>query len=249
MIVVGLDLETTGLDKAADRPIEVGLTLWSTKYNRSLETHNFLVQSDGVPVPPEVTEITGIDQMMADSGKEPSEAYEEVEYFVSRAQAIVAFNGRRFDIPMMQAWAARLGKTFPNKFVIDPYEDTPAKSDAASPGMRPQELITMCAKEGIYYDAHEAGADVSAMLKLMSKRPFNFVLDRAKSPVVVLQSKQGRNENHLAKQHKFRWQPDYKIWWKPVKTIDRDILMKQIGGAFTVIDTGYTVEELDSNDR
>src|SRR6266849_2360800 len=196
MIVVGLDLESTGLDKVKDRPIEVGVALWTTKFNRSLDTRAFLVQSDGVLVTEEITSITGITQQMCDKfGYTPEEAFDETTYFVDRAEAIVAFNGKRFDMPMCQALASRLKKQFPEKFVIDPYTDLP---------MRGQELITMCAKMGIYYDPHEAGADVGAMLRLMSKFPFEVVLERAKSPTVVVQSQQDYNNNKAAKKHKFR---------------------------------------------
>src|SRR5208283_5142044 len=103
MIVVGLDIESTGLDKVKDRPIEVGMTLWTTNYGRGLENRSFLVQSDGVKVTDEITEITGITQGQCDRfGLQADEAFEEVLYVVSQAEAIVAFNGRRFDIPMFQ---------------------------------------------------------------------------------------------------------------------------------------------------
>lgn len=227
MIVVGLDLETTGLDKVKDRPIEVGLTLWTTKLNRGLDTRAYLVQSDGVKVTDEVTEITGITQQMCDRfGYPVEEAYEEMIYFVDKAEAIVAFNGKRFDIPMNHAWAGRLKNKFPDKFVIDPFTDLP---------MRGQELITMCAKMGIYYDPHEAGADVSAMLRLMAEFPFDLVLQRAKSPVIVVQSKQARSENDKVKKHKFRWNPDEKIWWKAVKEMDLTSLNDAVAGQFNMV--------------
>jgi DNA polymerase III alpha subunit (gram-positive type) len=242
MILLGLDLETTGIDKVADRPIEVGLTLWTTKYNRSLETHNFLVQSDGVAVTDEITAITGITQKMVDTQGYPvGVAYEMVMSFVNAAEGVVAFNGRRFDIPMMRQWAARQGTEFPQKFIIDPFDgDIP---------MRPQELITMCAKQGIYYDAHEAGADVTGMLKLLLKFPLDVVVERASSPSVIVQSGQKRSENSLAKQHKFRWNPDYKVWWKAVKQVDLRSLIEEIGGKFpTQVRPDLTKEELDTND-
>ncbi len=181
-------------------------------------------------------------------GWQPADAYEEAVYNVGRAQAIVAFNGRRFDMPMMHQWAKRMGETFPEKLVIDPYEDMPATLAGPTPGMRPQELITMCAKEGIYYDPHEAGADVGAMLRLMAKRNFEHVLQRAQSPTVVIQSHQGRNENEKAKKHKFRWNPDKKIWWKAVKQIDLNGLWKAINNEFAVRETDYTVEQLDTSE-
>lgn len=247
MIVAGLDIESTGLDKVKDRPIEVGMTLWSTNFNRGLESHSILVQSDGVKVSSEITEITGITQSMCDNfGLAPLEALEETLDFVERAQAVVAFNGRRFDIPMFQAWAKRHGKVWPEKLVIDPYDDMPATSAAAFPGMRPQELITMCAKEGIYYDPHEASADVGAMLRLMAKRNFEHVLARAQSPLIAIQSHQGRNENDKAKKHKFRWNPDKRLWWKAVKEIDIAVLHAAISGEFLISESEYSVTELDN---
>jgi DNA polymerase III alpha subunit (gram-positive type) len=225
MIVVGLDLEATGLDKVKDRPIEAGVALWTTKFNRGLDSRSLLIMSDGVPVTPEITEITGITQSMVDNfGYQPEEAYDEIIYFVDRADAIVAFNGRRFDIPMCESWATRLQKQFPEKLLIDPFTDLPK--------MRGQELITMCAKMGIYYDPHEAGADVGAMLRLMAKFEFTDVLERAKSDIVVVQSKQDYSNNKAAKKHKFRWNPDHKIWWKAVKEIDLNDLSAAVNGEF-----------------
>lgn len=249
MIVVGLDLEATGLDKVKDRPIEVGLTLWSTNMERGLETRNFLIQSDGVPITDEITEITGVTQKAADTfGYPVDEAFDEIVDFVSRGEAVVAFNGTRFDIPMMHAWAKRLNRTFPDKLLIDPFTDMPHYTDAPSPGMRGQELITMCAKNGIYYDAHEAGADVGAMLRLMSTRDFDLVLQRAKSDVVIIQSKQHRSENSKAKKHKFRWNPDKGIWWKAVKRIDLNSLVTAVNNEFGLIEIDIPLEELDTND-
>jgi DNA polymerase-3 subunit epsilon len=237
MIVVGLDIESTGLDKVKDRPIEIGVTLWTTKYNRGLDTRALLVQSDGVPVTAEITEITGITQDMCDKfGYAPEEAYDEAMYFVDRADAIVAFNGIRFDIPMMKEWAKRIQKQFPDKLIIDPSVDLP---------MRSQELITMCAKMGIYYDPHEAGADVGAMLRLMSKFDFNGVLARSKSPVVVVRSMQGRNENDKVKKHKFRWNPDRKIWWKAVKEIDLNDLQAAVNNEFEMQVLDLQPEDLE----
>ncbi len=250
MIVLGLDIESTGLDKVKDRPIELGLSLYTTNFNRGLEARAILIKSEGVTVTDEITEITGITQGMVDKyGWEPAEAFEEAIYWVDRAQAIVAFNGRRFDIPMMHQWAKRHAATFPEKLIIDPYEDMPATLAGPTPGMRPQELITMCAKEGIYYDPHEAGADVGAMLRLMSKRNFEHVLQRAQSPTVVIQSHQSYGENEKVKKYKFRWSPaPYKIWWKAVKRIDLDGLWKAINNEFSISETDYTPEQLDTSE-
>src|SRR6266436_6761715 len=208
MIVVGLDLETTGLSKVKDRPIEASATLWTTNFSRSLGSTTLLVQSDGVKISAESTEKTGITQSMVDNfGVEPSYAFDVMTHYVSRAEAIVAFNGRRFDIPMYNEWARRLSKKFPEKLVIDPFVDLPM------PG---QELITMCAK----------------------------------SPVVVVRSKQDRSQNDRVKKHKFRWNPERQIWWKAVKEIDLNVLAAKVNNEFglEVLDLKPEDMETDSDD-
>src|SRR4029077_8510330 len=229
-----------GLDKVKDRPIEAAVALWTTKYNRGLDARAFLVQSDGVPVSEEITEITGINQSMVDHfGYTPEEGFDEATYFVERAEAVVTHNGKRFDVPMMDQWGKRVKKLFPEKLVIDTFTDLP---------MRGQELITMCAKMGIYYDPHEAGADVNAMLRLMSKFPFDVVLLRAKSPTVVVQSLQHRSENAKAKKHKFRWNPERKIWWKAVKEVDLNDLAGAINNEFGLQVIDLHPEDLEDSD-
>ena len=115
--------------------------------------------------------------------------------------------------------------------------------------MKGQELITMCAKKRIYYNPPEALADVGAMLELMGRFDFETVLTRAKSPVVVIQSLQSQKENKKAKKHKFRWNPDEKIWWKAVKQMDIDELARKVNGEFKMqIRDDFTPEDLDTDD-
>jgi DNA polymerase III epsilon subunit-like protein len=253
MIVTGIDLESTGLNKTTDRTIEVGLVLWSTNFRRGLETSSFLVDSEGVAVTPEITRITGVHPAMVTSfGWSVDSAWEEIRRFVSRSEAVVAFNGRRFDIPMLKNWGKRMGEEFPDMLVIDPYEDMPENMDSASPGMRPQELITMCAKNGIYYDAHEALADVNGMLKLMSKRPLEFVLERAKSETIIVRAVTSRYDNTAVKQNKFRWYNDNagtKFWWKKLKRIDLPILIQEVDNEFGLEEIDFPIELLEPEEK
>jgi DNA polymerase III alpha subunit (gram-positive type) len=239
MIITGFDLESTGLDIVKDRPIEVAVMLWSTRMNRAVDSQAVLIQADGVPVTEEITEITGITQAAVDKfGYEPASAFEVLASFISQADAIATFNGNRFDIPMSKEWAKRVQQQFPEKLHIDLSTDLP---------MRSQELITMCAKKGFLYPAHEALGDVGGMMKLMSMFPFEVVLQRAQSPMIVVQSKQGRNENNKAKRHKFRWNPDLKIWWKAIKEMDFGDLVKAVNNEFGLqVRSDFTPEMLET---
>jgi hypothetical protein len=65
------------------------------------------------------------------------------------------------------------------------------------------------------------------VIKLIQDYDIDAIVERAKSPVVVLRSHQDRNNNDDAKKFKFRWSPDFKIWWKPVKEMDIEGLVAQ----------------------
>lgn len=239
MIVAGFDIESTGLDKVKDRPIEIAVSLYSTRLNRSVEAEAVLIQADGVPVTDEITEITGITQGAVDKfGYDPVDAFDRFLDFAKQADALATFNGNRFDLPMMREMAKRVGRTFPEMLHIDLSTDLP---------MRSQELITMCAKKGFLYPAHEALGDVGGMLRLMSMFDFDVVLTRAKSPLIIVQSLQRRNENDLVKKHKFRWQPTDKLWWKAIKECDLQELITAIGGDFGLdVRKDLTLEMLDN---
>src|SRR5690348_14214067 len=103
MILLSYDIEATGLDKQKDRMIEVGLALYSTGQRKILESTGFLVQSDGVLITPEITEITGITQAAADRfGYPPEEALIALADFMEHADAVIGHNVIRFDKPFTE---------------------------------------------------------------------------------------------------------------------------------------------------
>lgn len=245
MILLAYDIETTGLDKQKDRVIEVGLALYSTGQRKILESAGFLVQSDGVPITQEITEITGITQAAVDRfGYEPLSAIEDISDWIAKADAIVAHNGHRFDRPMTENWAKRLNIVLPEKLWIDTMTDIP--------GVTGEQLITMCAKKGfVNPNQHSAEDDAKAVLKMLeiyntSGISFESVMERAKSPLVLLRSHQERNRNEDAKRFKFRWSPKHELWWKAVKEEDIPVLANQVPFKVSYLDKQFTFEDLDS---
>ena len=250
MILLAYDIETTGLDKNNDRIIEVGLALYSTSQHRILESAGFLVKSDGVPITPEITEITGITQAAADRfGYEQNEALLDiVSWFQRGADAIVAHNGIRFDMPVTFNSLKRVGIQCPTgNVVIDTMTDIP--------GVKGEQLVTMCAKVGFVNRQHSAEDDAKSVLTLMSlhnerssKTSFEAMLERAKSPMVILHSHQDRSENKAAKKLKFRWNPEYQVWWKAVKEVDVQSFMDK--ATFKIsIEKEWDIDSLDTGDN
>ncbi len=71
---VAVDLETTGLNPRSDQILEIGAVL--VEEGQTVATLSSFVQT-GIQVPPSITELTGITQEMAESGKPLREALEE----------------------------------------------------------------------------------------------------------------------------------------------------------------------------
>lgn len=217
MILLALDFETTGTDTANDRVIEVGAILWSTAQNKCLESAGFLVKTD-VPISAEITKLTGVHPgAVSKFGFESKDAIDNVMAMAEEAEAFIGQNVLRFDKKVLFAWATREQRAFPAQLWIDTMYDLP--------GADAKHLGYMAADHGfLNMFPHSALADCQTVLKLVSMYDIDKVVERSKSPFVILQAHQKRSENDLAKKQKFRWNPEYKIWWKAVKQMDVEAL-------------------------
>lgn len=241
MILCSYDIESTGLDKTKDRIIEVGLALYSTGQQKILESTGFLVKpSDDVVVSQEITDITGITQSAVDRfGYSLAGAFESILNFMNEAEAVIGHNVLRFDKPMTEAEAKRIGCTLPDKLWIDTMTDLP--------NTKGEQLITMCAKQGwVNPNQHSAEDDAKSVLKLIQAYDIDKIIERAKSPTILVRSHQDRNNNADAKKFHFRWSPNQKIWWKSVKEMDIDELAKQVPFSMSILGKEVTLEQLEN---
>jgi len=112
--LVALDLETTGLDTASDRIVEMAAVHWED----GRETGHFqALVHPGCPIPPTAIAIHGItDAMVADCPP----AAELLPAFLEfcRATAVIAHNAK-FDIGFLRAECERTGLTLFTSPVID----------------------------------------------------------------------------------------------------------------------------------
>ncbi len=161
MRFIALDTETTGTDPAKDRIIELHMrqVLWPLL--QDLAPYNVVVDP-GVPIPSAATAIHGF--AAKDVVGKPSfrELAGPVQHMLEGA-VIIAYNGRRFDVPLLHNELVRAGcKGLPvDQPVIDPYEifleDSPRTLTGAM-----QHYIG-----AEHPGAHSAAADVDAMLEVL----------------------------------------------------------------------------------
>ena len=213
MLLLGLDTETTGLDFIESRPIEVGMILYSTGQQKCLESTGFLVKSDK-PISAEIAKLTGITQSAVDKfGYDSKESLEVVLDMMAQADAVVGQNIIRFDKRMLEAWGSRHGLTIPEKLYIDTLTDLP--------GVEGKHLGYQAADHGfLNLFPHSALSDVQTCIKLVSMYDIDKVVERAKSPLVILKAHVTFDTNKLAKARKYRWFAESKLWWKAVKQMD-----------------------------
>lgn len=213
MILMGFDMESTGLDVQNDQAIEVGLLLYTTAQKRSLESSGFLVKTT-LPISPFITGLTGITKAATEKfGYESRDALETVIDAMNSADAIVGQNVIRFDKRLLQAWAAREGLALPEKLWIDTLTDLP--------GVEAKSLSYMACDAGfLNLFPHGALTDVQTCIKLVSMHDLDKVIERAKAPLVILKAHVSYDTNALAKARKYRWFAESKLWWKAVKQMD-----------------------------
>jgi DNA polymerase-3 subunit epsilon len=229
VILLSLDFETTGLNRQTDRITEVGAVLWTTARNRTLETQAFFVDA-GLPVPQEVTDLTGIHPAMIKKfGVEEDYAVDEILRMALVADAYIGQNVKGFDREFLLNAAKRLNKTVPEKIWIDTCTDLP--------GVEKQKLTLMAAeakdpKTGRHCGfvnpfPHSALSDAMTVLQLVSLFDIEAVMFRARQPEVVLQALHKFDDNHQAKKLGFVFKSDLgKRWLKVVKQSDVDELAK-----------------------
>lgn len=165
--LVVMDFETTGLDPAAHRVIEVGIVRFER--GEVAERWGTLVQP-GFPIPDEVVGITSItDEMLRDKPTFRDVAWEV--YGRLRDRVVVAYN-LPFDMGFLRSEFTRAGLSTPEVPGLDPL----VWARALIPNARSRKLGALCELLGIdLRQAHRAVDDAEAagrvLLRLGEKVP------------------------------------------------------------------------------
>lgn len=216
MYILGLDLETSGLEAKTDRIIEVGVVLWCTKSHRPIQVYSDLILWDDLEVSEEVSRITGITtEDIRTFGVALPQALERVKQIATHADYIVAHNGNAFDRKFMEeAWQKEPTTRF-NLPWIDTLTDIPYPSHITS-----RKLSHLAADHGFLNPfAHRAIFDVLTMLEVVSKYNIDEVAKLAESPTCRIYAKVTFEQKDLAKKEGFRWDAQARTWFKDIKEV------------------------------
>ena len=210
--VIVLDTETTGLDAKNERIIELAMlsVLVDTATGQPVGpvTTYESFEDPGKPIPPAITEITGIDDSMV-RGQRIDDA--RVAELVQAADLIVAHNAG-FDRPFVEA---RLPV-----FATRAWNCSFAGIDWKAQGSGSAKLEFLAHERGWFYDAHRALVDCHALLQVLAaplkngQSGLQQLLQGASNTRYKLRATGAPFEAKDAlKARGYRWDNENRVWW------------------------------------
>lgn len=157
-----IDVETTGLDAAANRIIELAIVPFNMPDDVKPYCQLFSVSES---LPHEIVQITGISDDMLRGKPSFAECADTCLQMLTRASFLVAYNAK-FDRPFLESEMARAGKVLPDLPWIDPFVFI-CELDRYKRGKK---LSDAARRWGVNLEnAHRAHADAEAAGNLMLK--------------------------------------------------------------------------------
>lgn len=206
-----LDSETTGLNAKSDKVIEIAMVPFefdrSGNIYRILPEYNSL-QDPGIPIPKEITRITGINNEMV-SGQ--SIDFNKVAEMLSNVVLVIAHNAG-FDRPFME----ELFEGFRNISWACSIKDINWKEE----GFESSKLEYLAYKYGFFFEGHRATIDCLAGIHLLSKTlpesgglALNKLLETARKVEYRLEAANSPyDKKDELKRRGYKWNGEKRVW-------------------------------------
>ena len=210
--VIVLDTETTGLDSKTESIIELAMLSVLVDAATGAPVGPVSIyesfEDPGKPIPPQITEITGIDDSMVQGQRIDDAAVHDL---VAQADLVVAHNAG-FDRPFVEA-------RFP-VFASKAWGCSFQGIDWKKEGSGSAKLEFLAAERGWFYDAHRAQVDCHALLQVLASP-----LADGQTGLSRLLAGAGQSRYKLRatgapfeakdklKARGYRWDGEGRVWW------------------------------------
>jgi DNA polymerase-3 subunit epsilon len=206
-----IDVETTGLSYDNDKIIQLAcrpvlFDKTTGKITRLAGSRTFY-NDPGFEISDEITALTGVSNTQV---KEQSVDWEWLAKIMAKVDFVIAHN-------------VRFDRHFVKKHMIDADIIIPDTIWACSMSQidwrqtctAGRSLETLAVFHGFYYAAHDATADINALIYLLaiSNRAAELFSVAAKSEYRVFAVKIPYGHNDELKSRSYKWDPDVKMWW------------------------------------
>lgn len=211
--VVVLDTETTGLDHASDKIIELAMLRVDVDSISALPVGEVQVydglEDPGMPISPEVQAITGIsNEMVRDQHLDAS----RIAALLEGVDLVIAHNAA-FDRPFCEARMA--------VFAALPWACSFVDIDWKKEGHGSAKLEYLAWENGWFYDAHRAEVDCHALLAVLSSQlrtenrtGLARLIASSRQPSFRLNATQAPFEaKDFLKARAYRWDAEQRVWY------------------------------------
>lgn len=252
-LVLGFDLETTGVDTRTAWIVELAAVLYDTTRKRAVKSFCTLVKWDGYDnfeFPEEAQKICNIKpEDLAKYGLQAEFAIAEFFDMAKDAEFIVGHNVMEYDAKVLETCLHRIhgAEIYDTRFYklryIDTYIDLPL-----APGMQFTRLKYMAIDHGyVLNDAHTALADVFGCLHLLGRYDWETIKAIASTPLVTISARVqyddwGRKEK--LRGARFYWNRDLKMYQKTIRRYWADQLKSQLAFDVTMEEKPISVMPL-----
>jgi len=212
MILLGIDLETTGLDPQCCEVIEVGAVLWDTAVSQPIKIYSTVVKPKS-PIPPEITGLTGITNEMVERFGTPWDTVlKTLQKLQEDCDYLVGHNAKHFDSECL----AYHGMAFTKPW-IDTITDLPYPEAITT-----RKLTHLAAEHGFINPfPHRAVTDVLTTLRILSTYPDDEIEKYAQAESVTLIAQFEKKDpdfeqkkEFVKRVRQFRWFPEPDFQWR-----------------------------------
>ena len=248
--IVFLDTETTGVNRANDKIIELALKITTFEKSSgmivSIDQVYESFNDPGEDISQEIIMLTGIGNDMVQG---QSIDWGMVDTVLKDADIVVAHNAS-FD----RAFVDKHSSVSPTKIWACSINDI----DWLGRGFTSSKQELLCYWHGFYFNAHRAMNDVDALLHLLTHssydvdKPVLELIENSQKPTYFIFA---TNFNYdpvkkdIVKANKYKWNPEEKIWYKNVTFDNLESEKEWLTGVIYDFNFEGRVEEINPIDK